>query len=165
MKKLLNFWSKKAIKIKFTLKITRDTSHWIMLFVKVISKFYTKDSNQWSNEMKWWLCFLGQANIVELLIKSGSDVNNEEYWVISDPLGNAAANGNEISTLHQLEQRLNRMKWKWNSFLGDVKIVELLINGGADIYSINKWGMTPQEIAKKKGKIFESYILIWFRNK
>ncbi|XP_055313229.1 ankyrin repeat and protein kinase domain-containing protein 1-like [Sitodiplosis mosellana] len=65
----------------------------------------------------------GQHKMVDLLIKSGSDVNSAETTVLWSPLRRAAKNG-------------------------DVKLIELLLNNGADVHATNSFGLTALFLAK-----------------
>ncbi|XP_055313230.1 serine/threonine-protein phosphatase 6 regulatory ankyrin repeat subunit C-like [Sitodiplosis mosellana] len=70
----------------------------------------------------------------DLLLKSGSDVNTAETVVGWNPLRLAARSG-------------------------DVKMIELLLNNGADVYSTNGFGVRALQLATLNGHLSAAYIL------
>ncbi|XP_055308252.1 60 kDa lysophospholipase-like [Sitodiplosis mosellana] len=76
-----------------------------------------------------------QHRMADLLIQSGSDVNTEEMTNVGwNPLRMAAKDG-------------------------DVKMIELLLENGADLYSTNDFGFTALELAELNNHSSAVYIL------
>lgn len=118
------------------------------------------------NLIRNYFIFQGHANVVEVLIKSGSDINEWEMSVVrkENALRKAAEIGNsQIFHIAYTSYYFKLLLCKMfrNSFLGNKQIVKLLVGNGAVVHLENRDGQTARDIAKNLGKIFTSELLLF----
>lgn len=103
---------------------------------------------------------LGVHKVVDILVRNGADVNAKDDLGYT-PLASAVLNGNLINhlfpTIAQILSEYRVIKYTTFDnpfFLGHKKIVEILVQYGADLNLKNDDGDTPLDIALAKGTFF-----------
>lgn len=109
--------------------------------------------NNSKNPPLYWAAWRGLENVAKLLIQSGSkiDVKNVDGWT---PLGQAIRYGKFgaqrrlicLRRIHVIDQYTKK-----GFITGQEKVVELLLNNGADIRTKTNDGLEARDIAISKG--------------
>lgn len=96
-------------------------------------------------------CGLGLEKIAKMLIETGSDVNPVALDG-STPLHVAALEGRSDSIIPAICSFFIYLIFLFCFFVGREKVVQLLLENGADTNRLNNLGQTALVVAKQKGK-------------
>lgn len=115
-----------------------------------------------------------EFEITDLLIKMGSNLNDQKSYVSYSPLMTAALIGKTQKEGREKHVIIVLITLIWNQticfLLGNEKIVELLLDNGADMFIKSTYGATARTLAESGGMSFQpkvqwrfKTIIYWFQ--